>query len=85
MYCMTAPQELLQEDLFISQGTGHLKGACTVDGLLVRDLQMQPKSRFAFFLRPLPARADELMLHATRYRTQMLRVVRLTPARRRCV
>lgn len=65
------------------QGTGHLRGASVIEGLLVRDLQLQPKSRFAFFLRPLPARAEELTLHATRFRTQMLRVVRLSPARRR--
>lgn len=67
----------------MSQGTGHLRGASTIEGLLVRDLQLQPKSRFAFFLRPLPARAEELTLHATKFRTQMLRVVRQSPARRR--
>ena len=66
------------------QGTGHLRGGLTIDGLLVRDLQLQPKSRFAYFLRPLPARAGQLTLHATKFRTRMLRVVNTSAAARRC-
>ena len=50
----------------------------------MRDLQLQPKSRFAFFLRPLPARAGQLTLHATKFRTRMLRVVNTSAAARRC-
>lgn len=66
-----------------AQGTGHLRGGLSVEGLLVRDLQLPPTSRFAYFMRPLPARAEELTRHATRFRTRMLRVVNVSIARRR--
>lgn len=66
------------------QGTGRLRGGLTINGLLVRDLQLHPASKFAYFLRPLPARAEELTQHATKFRTRMLRVVNTSAARRRC-
>ena len=52
--------------LLLVQGTGHLRGGITINGLLVRDLQLPLTSKFAFFLRPLPARASELTQHAHR-------------------
>ena len=66
------------------QGTGSLHGGVMVDGMLVRDLQLKPDSKYAFFLRPLPARAKALNERAAKFRTQLLRVVQTSKALRRC-
>jgi hypothetical protein len=54
-----------------------------MDGVLARDLQLRPASKFAYLLRPLPARAEQLNEYATRYRRRILRVVNITKAHKR--
>lgn len=66
------------------QGVGQLHAGLTMDGVLVRDLQLRPASKFAYLLRPLPARAEQLNDYATRYRRRILRVVAISKAHKRC-
>ena len=49
----------------------------------MRDLQLRPSSKFAYLLRPLPARAEQLNDYATDFRRRILRVVNLSRARKR--
>ena len=67
-----------------SQGNKQLHAGLTLDGVLARDLQLRPSSKFAYLLRPLPARAEQLNDYATRFRRRILRVVALSRARKRC-
>ena len=69
----------------LRQGNRQLHAGLTLDGLLARDLQLRPSSKFAYLLRPLPARAEKLNEYATRFRRRILRVVNLSRARKRCV
>lgn len=55
-----------------------------MDGVLVRDLQLRPTSKFAFLLRPLPARAAQLDSYATYFRRRILRVIGTSKAKKRC-
>ncbi|BDA48870.1 hypothetical protein COCOBI_12-5530 [Coccomyxa sp. Obi] len=64
-------------------GTGRLRAGLTMDGVLVRDLQLRPTSKFAFLLRPLPARAAQLASYATSFRRRILRVVGTSKAKKR--
>lgn len=66
------------------QGTGRLHAHLTMDGVLVRDLQLRPSSKFAFLLRPLPARAAQLDSYATSFRRRILRVIGTSKAKKRC-
>ncbi len=66
------------------QGTGRLRARLTMDGVLVRDLQLRPSSKFAFLLRPLPARAAQLDSYATSFRRRILRVIGTSKAKKRC-
>lgn len=68
----------------VGQGMGRLGAGLTMDGVLVRDLQLRPSSKFAFLLRPLPARAAQLDSYATTFRRRILRVVPFSKARKRC-
>ena len=54
-----------------------------MDGLLTRDLQLRPEAKFAFFIRPLPARAKQLSAQANLFRRRLLKVDAVTKARRR--
>lgn len=54
-----------------------------MDGLLTRDLQLRPEAKFAFFLRPLPARAKQLSAQANLFRRRLLKVDTVPKARRR--
>ena len=65
------------------QGTGACHGKLLVDGLLVRDLQLGPEARFAYLIRPLPARAKQLSERATFFRRRLLRVDPVRHSRRR--
>ncbi len=65
------------------QGTGACHGKLLVDGLLVRDLQVGPEARFAYLIRPLPARAKQLSERATFFRRRLLRVDPVRHSRRR--
>ena len=65
------------------QGTGACHGKLLVDGLLVRDLQVGPEARFAYLIRPLPARAKQLSERATFFRRRLLRVDPVSLSRRR--
>ena len=65
------------------QGTGEAKVGAKMDGLLTRDLQLRPEAKFAFFLRPLPARAKQLSAQATLFRRRLLKVDTVPKARRR--
>lgn len=65
------------------QGTGEAKVGAKMDGLLTRDLQLRPEAKFAFFLRPLPARAKQLSGQATLFRRRLLKVDTVPKARRR--
>ena len=69
--------------LCLRQGIGQLHAGLTMDGVLARDLQLRPTSKFAYLLRPLPARAEQLNEYATRYRRRILRVVSVTKAHKR--
>ena len=66
-----------------TQGTGEAKVGAKMDGLLTRDLQLRPEAKFAFFLRPLPARAKHLSGQATLFRRRLLKVDTVPKARRR--
>lgn len=56
-----------------------------MDGLLARDLQLRPSSKFAYLLRPLPTRAAQLDTYAQLYRRRILRVVSVSKAAKRYV
>jgi hypothetical protein len=66
------------------QGSGNLDACLTMDGLLVRDLQLRSTSKFAYLLRPLPARAAQLDAFATQFRRRILRVIATSKALKRC-
>ena len=66
------------------QGNGGLKAGLTMDGILARDLQLRPSSKFAYLLRPLPTRAAQLDSYAQYYRRRILRVVSVSKAAKRC-
>lgn len=66
-----------------TQGSGSLKASLTMDGVLVRDLQLRPTSKFAYLLRPLPARAAQLDAYAMLFRRRILRVISTSKARKR--
>ena len=65
------------------QGNGGLKAGVTMDGILARDLQLRPTSKFAYLLRPLPTRAAQLDAYAQFYRRRILRVVSVSKAAKR--
>ena len=65
------------------QGTGGLKAGMTMDGILARDLQLRPSSKFAYLLRPLPTRAAQLDSYAQHYRRRILRVVSVSKSAKR--
>ena len=65
------------------QGTGEAKLGAKMDGLLTRDLQIRPEAKFAFFIRPLPARAKQLSAQANLFRRRLLKVDTVSKARRR--
>ena len=65
------------------QGTGEAKLGAKMDGLLTRDLQIRPEAQFAFFIRPLPARAKQLSAQANMFRRRLLKVDTVSKARRR--
>ena len=46
--------------LLLLQSNGCLSAGASVDGLIVRDLQLPEAARHAYVLRPLPARARRL-------------------------
>ena len=56
-----------------------------MDGILARDLQLRPSSKFAYLLRPLPTRAAQLDSYAQYYRRRILRVVSVSKAAKRCL
>ena len=56
-----------------------------MDGILARDLQLRPSSKFAYLLRPLPTRAAQLDAYAQLFRRRILRVVSLSKAAKRWV
>ncbi len=55
----------------------------TMDGILARDLQLRPSSKFAYLLRPLPTRAAQLDSYAQYYRRRILRVVSVSKSAKR--
>ena len=57
----------------------------TMDGILARDLQLRPSSKFAYLLRPLPTRAAQLDAYAQYYRRRILRVVSVSKSAKRSV
>ena len=65
------------------QGNGGLQAGVTMDGILARDLQLRPSSKFAYLLRPLPTRAAQLDAYAQLFRRRILRVVSLSKAAKR--
>lgn len=54
-----------------------------LDGLLTRDLQVPLGHKYAFLLRPLPARAHRLTAYAARQRRCTLRLTMPNLARQR--
>lgn len=65
------------------QGNGGLQAGMTMDGILARDLQLRPSSKFAYLLRPLPTRAAQLDSYAQYYRRRILRVVSVSKSAKR--
>ena len=53
--------------------------------MLVRDLQLKPDSRFAHFLRPLPARTQKLVTYVTKFRRRLLRLTNYSIPHKLCV
>lgn len=66
------------------QGTGEITAGVRLDGILVRDVQLPLGHKYAFLLRPLPARAKRLTAYAARQRRYTLRYVMPTRAQQRC-
>lgn len=54
-----------------------------MEGLLMRDLQLRPHAKAAYFARPLPARAAQLAARSTHIRRLVLRVTEMPPAVKR--
>lgn len=54
---------------------GMVSAGASVDGVIVRDLQLPEAARHAYVLRPLPARARRLNAWLTKSRRQLLGVV----------
>lgn len=74
-----------EENGVTPQGNGGLQAGVTMDGILARDLQLRPSSKFAYLLRPLPTRAAQLDAYAQLFRRRILRVVSLSKAAKRWV
>ena len=65
------------------QGVGQSTMGLVLDGLLVRDLQVAPRSSHSHFLQPLPVRCAKLTGYATKFRRRLLRLIEYTEAHRR--
>lgn len=65
----------------LSQGNGAVAAGISVDGIIVRDLQLPEQARHAYVLRPLPARARRLNSWLNLLRRQLLGIVKVSRAK----
>lgn len=67
------------------QGYGAVVAGLSVDGIIVRDLQLPEQARHAYVLRPLPARARRLNTWLNLLRRQLMGISYISPAKLRWV
>lgn len=64
------------------QSNGCMSAGASVDGIIVRDLQLPETARHAYVLRPLPARARRLNAWHAVIRRALLGIQPISPGRR---